>query len=257
MSHLYFDESIQERGQFIIGALVISDGDLAAPIHRRWLEMGLNPSMDEYKSSTLKANNAVSQAQRAFIGNFLQQCDLALTVAPLGDRRHLGTYCADLVGQLRKTGLLLGERHDLYVDENIRFRRQDRARLEVAGLTCHINADSRAVAGIQVADHTAHSLGGMLLEGMGIVKKHVRAGEDSGYHPEELLRLGFELWASLRHALVGKNEYIEGLSPPPDDLANPYFRVDGYGLYVAPSCCAELAEHARKRFGVNYLGCIH
>lgn len=97
----------------------------------------------------------------------------------------------------------------------------------------------------------------MLLEEMGIVKKQVRAGENSGYHPDDLLELGFELWASLRYALLGKNEYIEGVSPPLDDPANPFFRVDGYGLYIAPSCSRELAEYARNRFGINYLGCIH
>jgi hypothetical protein len=95
------------------------------------------------------------------------------------------------------------------------------------------------------------------LEQTGVVKKLVRAGQNSGYHPEQMLELGFELWASLRYALVGKNEHIPGRSPPEDDPANPYFRVDGHGLYIAPSWSGTLATHARDRFGVNYLGCIH
>ena len=113
------------------------------------------------------------------------------------------------------------------------------------------------MAGIQVADHAAHALGGMLLEEMGLVTKTVRAGEYSGYHPDEMLNLGFELWASIRYALIGKNEYIEGFSPPPDDPVNPYFKVEGYGLLISPECSESLAATARKRFGVNYLGCIH
>jgi hypothetical protein len=132
-----------------------------------------------------------------------------------------------------------------------------REHLENLEVHVTLGSDSRVVGGIQVADHAAHALGGMLLEEMGLLKKSVRAGENSGYHPDELFDLGFELWASLRYALMGRNEYIEGLSPPPDDPANPYFRVDGVGLYVASTCSAELAATARARFGVNYLGCIH
>ena len=97
----------------------------------------------------------------------------------------------------------------------------------------------------------------MLLEEMGLITKQVRAGENSGYPPDDLLELGFELWASLRYALIGQNEHIEGLSPHPDDPANPYFRIDGVGLHVASTCSEELSQQARSRFGINYLGCIH
>lgn len=96
----------------------------------------------------------------------------------------------------------------------------------------------------------------MLLEEMGLVRKTVLAGDGSGYDPNLEIELGFELWASLRYALLGRNQEIEGLSTP-GDPANPYFRVEGYGLYIAPSCTQELTTHARNRFGVNYLGCIH
>ena len=92
---------------------------------------------------------------------------------------------------------------------------------------------------------------------MGIVKKTVLAGKGSGYDPDLEIELGFELWAGLRYVLLGKNEHIPGLSPPPDDPANPYFRVEGYGMFLPPSCPEMLAAHARNRFGINYLGCIH
>lgn len=257
MSYLYFDESIREHGEFIIGALVKSDQDLTPPIHRQWVDMGLDPTTDEYKSSATKTDSETSREQRRFLRGMLQRAGLGLTVSPLHKRTDLGKHCGELVLQLVNTGKLEKSEHILYSDQNIKVPSRDRERLDHAGIECHVNVDSREVAGIQLADHAAHALGGMLLEEMGIVTKSVRAGENSGYAPEELLQLGFELWADLRYALIGKNEYIEGLSPPPDDPANPFFRVDGYGLYVSPSCSDELAEHARKRFGVNYLGCIH
>ncbi len=97
----------------------------------------------------------------------------------------------------------------------------------------------------------------MLLEELGVVRKIVKAGEDSGYDPNQEIELGFELWASLRYALIGNNEHIPGLSPDPEDPANLFFRVDGYGMYLPDSCHTQLAAAARARFGVNYLGCIH
>ena len=257
MSFLYFDESIREHGDFIIGALVKSEKDLTPPIHQRWVDMGLDPKMDEYKSSATKTDNETSRKQRNFLRGMLQRAGLALTVSPLHKRTDLGNHCVELVLQLVNTGKLSNSEHVLYIDQNIKVSSPDRERLNRAGVECLFNVDSRDIAGIQLADHAAHALGGMPLEEMGILTKRVRAGENSGYSPEELLDLGFELWANLRYALIGNNEYIEGLSPPPDDPANPFFRVDGYGLYVSPSCSDELAEYARKRFGVNYLGCIH
>ena len=178
-------------------------------------------------------------------------------VLPNDDRKQLGNYCAELVLQLLDTDMLRKEAHEFYVDENIFIDKDIQRNLEDRGVNLYLNSDSKKVAGIQLADHASHALGGMLLEEMGIIKKQVKAGENSGYHPEDMLDLGFELWASLRYALVGDNQYIEGLSPPPDDPANPYFMIDGYGLYIANSCSEILSAAAKKRFGINYLGCIH
>lgn len=257
MVNLYFDESIRDNGEFIIGALVVSDDDLSSRIKEQWESMGLNPNSDEYKSSAIKANNEVSVKQRDFIRHLLHNSKLALVVLPNDDRNQLGNYCAELVLQLLDTDMLRKEAHEFYLDENIFIDKDIQRNLENCGVNLYLNSDSKMEAGIQLADHASHALGGMLLEEMGIVKKQVKAGENSGYHPEDMLDLGFELWASLRYALIGDNQYIEGLSPPPDDPANPYFMVDGYGLYIANSCSEALSAAAKKRFGINYLGCIH
>jgi hypothetical protein len=254
--NLYFDESIRDSGNFILGAMVLSERDLSALVRKAWVEMGLDSDF-EYKSSALKLYDARAHGHRAVIRRMLMGCDLSLLVCPSSDRHSLGQHCAKLVLQLQRTGHLAGGPHELFVDENIFMPRVAMDELTAAGVVVHLQQNSKIVGGLQVADHAAHALGGMLLEEMGLVKKLVRAGENSGYHPEQMLELGFELWASLRYALVGKNEHIAGLSPPADDPANPYFRVDGHGLYIAPSCPPVLAAHARDRFGVNYLGCIH
>lgn len=257
MANLYFDESIRDNGAFIIGALVVSDDDLSSRIREQWEQMGLDPNDDEYKSSAIKDNNAVSVEQRNFVRGLFDISRLGLVVLPKHDRKQIGNCCAELTLQLLSTGMLLREEHKLYVDENIFINQSNYAKLEGSNVNIHLNCDSKKDAGIQLADHASHALGGMLLEEMGIIKKQVKAGENSGYHPDDLLDLGFELWASLRYALIGNNQYIEGLSPPPDDPANPYFMVEGFGLYISNSCSKHLADAAKKRFGINYLGCIH
>lgn len=257
MAYLYFDESIRDSGEFIVGALVIAREDISSTIHDRWREMGHDPRMFEYKSSAPKLNDPQGQQQRSVLRELLHSSSLALTICPCIERKQLGIHCASLVAQLQTTGLLAPGNHELYVDQNIFMPNKHIAALVASGVSVHLNQDSRITAGLQVADHAAHALGGMLLEEMHIVRKIVLAGEGSGYDPDLEIELGFELWASLRFALLGSNEHIPGLSPPPDDPVNPYFRVEGYGLFISPSCPEKLAEHARNRFGTNYLGCIH
>lgn len=257
MANLYFDESIRDNGKFIIGALVISEENLSTKIRAQWERMGLNPNDDEYKSSAIKSDNEISVKQRKFIRSLLHSSKLALVVLPSHDRKELGNYCASLVLQLLNTKKLLGNTHSLFIDENVFMNKDLQLMLESVGVNLNLNSDSKKEAGIQLADHASHALGGMLLEEMGLINKQVKAGENSGYHPDEMLDLGLELWASLRYALIGDNQYIEGLSPTPDDPANPYFMVNGYGLYIAASCVENLESCAKKRFGINYLGCIH
>lgn len=257
MSYLYFDESIREAGDFIVGALVITRNEISEEIRNAWLSFGIDPEDQEYKSSGLKVNDAISNKQRNFLRGLLHRTELALTVCQCSARDQLGTYCCALVEQLLSTGMLKSDPHTLFLDQGISVPNSKSAVLATKNVSIRVDQDSKKVGGIQLADHAAHALGGMLLEEMGIVRKTVRAGENSGYDPETRIELGFELWASLRYALLGMNQYIEGLSPPPDDPANPYFRVDGYGLFIPESCTEPLARHSRRRFGVNYLGCIH
>ena len=257
MAYLYFDESIRENGNFIVGALVLAKGNVSSAIRNQWCAMGYDPDVFEYKSSALKLIDPRSQQQRDFLRKLLHSSKLAFTVCPSEDRKQLGTYCASLVAQLQEKGLLPPGNHELYVDQNINMPRERQSNLITSGVSVFLNQDSRIAAGLQVADHAAHALGGILLEEMNIVRKIVSYDGGSGYDPDQEIELGFELWASLRYALLGKSEYIPGISPASDDSINPYLRVDGYGLFVSPSCSEKLAENVRNRFGINYLGCIH
>jgi hypothetical protein len=80
MGYFYFDESIREKGQFIIGALVYSPSDLTPLVHREWEGLGLDPLKYEYKSSSPKAGNEAAQEQRFRLYSILGKARLGLTV---------------------------------------------------------------------------------------------------------------------------------------------------------------------------------
>lgn len=250
MAFCYYDESIRDIGGFIIGALVISDVDLTPEVRNTWVSLGLNPDTDEYKSSGVKKNNEIGQKQRDALRELLGRSRLGLVVCSKSRRSFLGDGCAMLVLQLLQTQMLAPGAHMVYLDQNMKMAPTLRGRLIDVEVQPLLNQDSRVVAGLQVADHAAHALGGMLLEQMGITNKKVLAGEGSGYDPETEIDLGFELWAGLRYSLIGRNEDEE-------DIANPYLRVEGFGLLLDPQLPQDLRAHSLERFGVNYVGCIH
>lgn len=254
MGHLYFDESIHERAGFIVGACVYSLRDLTPEVHQLWAEQGLDPATFEYKSSTPKARDQAAQTHRSQIHSLLHEARISLVVCPAVDRRSLGSHAIALVRQLVATGSIPAAPYTLYLDDNISLSQHERDAVQSYDVTALVRQDSRAVGGLQVADHAAHSLSGMLLEEMGLLKKMIRAGPGSGYDPDLMIELGFEMWASLRYSLiVGPNN----ASIDDDQLVMATFPMDGYGLYIAPSCSDELREHAISRFGTNYVGCIH
>lgn len=251
MGHLYFDESIRNAGNFIIGAAVYSRADLSQQVHGLWRSLGQDPTTFEYKSRTLKNGDSIALEHRNHLHRLLLSSKLAFVVCPSHDRQMLGRHAISLTRQLVATGSIEAAPHTLYLDENIALSEPERTAASKDGVLVMPQQNSKIVAGLQVADLAAHSLGGMLLEEMGVLRKVVRAGENSGYDPETQIELGFELWASLRYSIIC---YGEPVGPDEDPVGTSTLRVDGYGLYIAPSCSTELAAFSRSRFGTNYLG---
>ena len=80
-------------------------------------------------------------------------------------------------------------------------------------------------------------------------------GENSGYHPDTDVELGFELWASMRYSFFKAQHANE--SSEDDPVAGMVYDVSEFGLHIAASCGPELRAAARARFGTCYLGCLH
>jgi len=257
MGFFYFDESIQQRAGFIIGAFVYSEEDLTAAVFEAIAAAGLRPGVDEFKSGMQMDRHPQHAAARELLRGLLQARRVDMVVAPAEGRSDLGTEALMGLEKILRAKDLMAAQHQVYLDQGILvkadlvdgFTRR-------SGVACefHLTQDSRSVGGLQVADLAAHSMAVMLLESLGYVKKTVKAGENSGYEPDLDIELGFELWASLRYAFFKAPLPIPG---PDDPLGDLMFDVANYGLHVASSCNEALRTAALERFGKCYLGCIH
>lgn len=260
MGYLYFDESIQERGEFIVGAFVYSDQDLSPAVDAAISKLGLVPKVDEYKSSAKMQENKQSQQLRAAIYGLLRSTRIAVLVLPSRERASIGTEAAKALSKLVEANGLALERHAAFFDEGIEIPdNQIEALSERANGGCQIytNQDSRLTSGIQVADLAAHYAGTMLAAQMGIATKKVKAGVNSGYDPDLEIELGFEIWAGLRYAFFKQSREIDDDIDSSDMIEMATLNVRGFGLFVSDLCGSELSKAADRRFGTCYLGCIH
>ncbi len=115
----YFDESIHERGDFILGAYVFgpdptNDGNAALAA------VGLDPDRDEFKSSAKMAEHPEQQVLRGELHKILHMTyRYAVVVVPHQERRSLG---AEALLGLRKiceaNGLTQG-REPAYFDKGL------------------------------------------------------------------------------------------------------------------------------------------
>lgn len=257
MGFFYFDESIQRRAGFIIGAFVYSEKDLTPSVFEVLERAGLVPGMDEFKSGARMHGRPEHVNAREGLRGLLQRVRLGLIVVPADDRDNLGSEAIAGLEKIIRANELTTSNHRVYLDEGVtatpELVESFRARIGVP-FEVFLNQDSKSVGGIQLADLAAHSMGVMLLEHQGHLNKTVKAGEASGYDPDLDIELGFELWASLRYAFFKAPQPIPG---PEDPLGELMFDVEHYGLHVAPSCEDALRFSAVERFGLCYIGCIH
>ena len=259
MGFFYFDESIHERAGFIVGAFIYKERDLTPTVFEALSEAGLQSKIDEFKSSAKMTSLPEQVKAREHLRSILNAVSTGIVIVPAARRESLGDEAITGLAKILKKNKLDVVPHKVFVDQGITVSDAVRETFgNGPGKLCklHLNQDSRLIGGIQLADLVAHSMSVMLLEQLGLVKKMVKAGENSGYDPELDIELGFELWASLRYSFFKAPQ--PKLGPIPDDpIGELMFDVENYGLHIAASCDEKLREAALQRFGECYLGCIH
>jgi len=253
--HIYFDESIHDRGGFVLGAFVCGR-DVGSRVSDALTQCGLRPGTDEFKSSARMDREAKQVKLREHLKELLRDYRIGVVVAPTG-RDTFGLAAMEGISKIIRLNRL--ERFDLsaFFDQGVFSSSEagkELARQHGVEQLCKVavEQDSRVVGGLQLADLVAHTCATMLLERLGLVRKTVRAGDNSRYDPDMPIELGFELWATLRYQFLKG-----GLPRTVESNADMVVDVDGYCLHIAEGCTTEVRAAAAERFGKCYLGCIH
>lgn len=91
MGYFYFDESIQERGGFIIGAFVYSPYDVTPNVYAAIEQVGLRPGgIDEFKSGARMDRNPEQAELRSRLSAILGNTHVGVVVVSAADRASLG-----------------------------------------------------------------------------------------------------------------------------------------------------------------------
>jgi|SoiMethySBSTD1v2_1073268.scaffolds.fasta_scaffold05100_4 hypothetical protein len=258
MPHFYVDDSVQDRGDFVLGAVVFGP-DAEVAVSEAIEKAGLRPGVDEFKSSVRMSQHPEQVKLREDPRYLLHGYRIGVLVVPRSERSNLGHYALQAVDQFSNANGLRSEPDlQLFLDEGMFASNASMSQSVVAiGIdrycSVHPEQDSREIKGLQLADLAAHTAGLMLPDSLGLLKKVVRAGDKSGYEPDTEIELGFEMWASLRYQF-----FSAGPVPDQDPVYNGALtKVGSNGLFIAPSCDDRLRAAAIDRFDDCYWGCIH
>lgn len=253
MGFFYFDESVHPRGNFVLGAFAYSEISLALPVADALRQSGLTPYVDEFKSGRLMTKHPEQTHARDLLRSVLTNyCQIGIVVSPSSSLESLGPEALRALNKILSTNDLDNQSHEVFFDRGV-FASHD---VTGAQKNCklHFEQNSVTVLGIQVADLIAHTCATMLLAQLGLTKKMIKAGPNSGYDPDGDMPLEFALWAGLRW-----NFFAAG--PPPYETWKSQldFQVDveSRGLHVSDACDEVVKTAAISRFGRMYLGCIH
>ena len=196
MNYLYIDDSIHDRGDFIICGLVVADKNPNDLIKESLQRNGFNPETDEFKSGIsyrkFPQMSKVRDDLKSMINGF---CKFGLIVIPRNERKNIGEETIIGLKQFLAANKLTDELK-IIIDSNF-FENKELGikivnHLGLDNYQFYFEQDSIKERGIQLADLISHTCSTMLLESMGLINKKVKAGEKSGYEPDMGIELGFE-----------------------------------------------------------------
>lgn len=258
MGFFYIDESVHDEAGFIIAACTYFETDPSAQIKAAIQNNGFAPDNFEFKSGFRYANAPDRERLRDELRALLSECKLGIVVVPRAAREMLGNECLKALKQFIELNERIKEPIEIYFDENI-FRscndakKKSRVLLFPESISFQFEQDSKLIRGIQIADLAAHTASIYFKERLGLLKKYIKAGDNSGYHPEMQMELGFGMWAMLRYCFFSKK--LDMMIDDP--ISDATQSVSPFGLYISELCNEELKEKAEEAFGSVYLGCIH
>ena len=252
MGFFYVDDSKHPAAGFCLSAIVYSNVDLQLDLESTLIKYGLSPGHDEFKSSIRMDLNPERKLLRTDLMQYLHRCAVGVAISRISEEMY--EYSAQLLQWMSGLPLPLDGPHQLFADRGIfpKYREQEvlRAIPGTEGYQFHFEQDSRKVCGIQLADLAAHTCSIMLKDELGLVRKTIKAGENSGYDPDTDIELGFEMWAGMRYCF-----HLDYASNNDSNDGHPI--LPNLGLAISPKLDGRIQAAARDRFSTMYLGCIH
>lgn len=257
MGYFYIDDSVHDQAGFIIGALIYSDEDLQENISKIIASHDFNPETFEFKSSANYSKEPEKSKVRDSLKQLiLTQIKLGIVVIPREKRDQLGYECLKALKQFIESNAI-EKPIKIFFDQGM-FKSIDKVnalinQLNFEGCEFFLEEDSKKIKGIQIADLCAHTSSIQFKDHLGVINKKVKAGENSGYDPNDEIDLGFEMWATLRNSFFSKRlkQYVD------DPIEDATVDVEPFGLYISEFSLNELSQSVRECFSRVYLGCIH
>ena len=214
------------------------------------LKCNLDPRIDEYKSRNIIVGNETNRLLRDEIYSiFFKYTQFGLVFIPRSEQKTLFINGLMLIEKIIKKNGLAKDIHKVYFDDGI-F--DSNCKREILGLEINIKQNSKIIMGIQIADFIAHTCSIMLKEQLDLLDKYVKAGKNSGYDPDMMMSIGFDLWAGIRHNFFQCQNGIDG-----ERAMYGYTNVSDYGLLISKSFDKETYNAIEARFSAGFLGCIH
>lgn len=259
MGFLFFDDSKHPKRGFSLGAFVYTATDPTKAVHEAIARRGFQPGADEFKSSAHMGRNPKQALLREDLRQTVRHsCQLGVVVVP--SEAELGPEALRLLDKMLQHGDLKSGRHEVFFDEGLfpsarRGEKMSQASTSFDNCQLHFEQNSKHILGIQLADLVSHTCAIMLAQTLGLVRKTVKAGDNSGDDAELDIDLGFELWAHMRY------NFLSTPPPHPDNWKaeelQPVADIQPYGLHISASVGSNLRNAAVERFGSMYLGCIN
>ena len=121
MGFFFFDESIHDRGLFILGAFVYSSKDIGEHVRIAFHSAGLISGQDEFKSSARMDNDSIQRRLRRDLRSILHMTKIGLVVLPSSRRSELGLEALRGLKKIVEANALGDAEHTAYFDEGISF----------------------------------------------------------------------------------------------------------------------------------------
>ena len=177
----YVDESVHVDCRFVVSAFVFASAQIDTIVASILRDVGLEPGVDEYKSSTRMTSNVPMQQARERVLSLAKSSTRLGVFVGHYERSTFGRHSLQALQSIVVRNAIRPSQLDVYFDEDIFASPQEARRLHalvhhLKGARIHPKENSKTRLGIQVADAVAASFGQIVKERLTGARKEIDIG---------------------------------------------------------------------------------